>query len=582
MTTIGGRPGGSGRPGGGGVATVAEAGEEVVSRRRSVRARTVLALARAEAAMLARSPLVLAGLLAGGVLIWILIRPVQPLWWKADWQIGGGQLALGMTVLVAAQLVAGRARRDAMTDLYASLPAAAGSHTVAHLIGLAGAAPASVLLAGAAAVAVQWRGAVGAPSLAVLASGVLLVIAVGAAGVAIGTRFAHPLAGVLGALVLFVMCGTTHLASGAGIWLPPWLVLQNQLGNLPGPLPGYPPVGGHALELAGIAAVAGIAALAVTVAGARARGSLLLAGLLAVAVTCFAGAVQLRPIPTADLNRLVTEIADPPAGQHCTTVSQVTYCLYPDFGRDLQSLEAPVSGVLAHVPARPGQSLAIRQTIFSSLDSTLTHGHPQGQVSEWNEQLRRAPDNATTLPVIYLTLGSWPAGGGQLADARFQVAMAAADWAVRLPFPVINGQPCVPLDQAREAIAIWLAIQAVHGSPGQFSGGLGGPGGEAQVGSTVVPAWTYPVNANYLTGILPQYTAAGYLLASAMTDLPARTVMNVLDGSWTTWLNWHTTDARLAAALGIRMPRVPVLRAAGPGVTISNGGGAPQYAACGP
>jgi hypothetical protein len=176
-------------------------------------------------------------------------------------------------------------------------------------------------------------------------------------------------------------------------------------------------------------------------------------------------------------------------------------------------------------------------------------------------------------------------GRAAAADARFQVALAAADWAVGLPFPVLNGQPCVPLDQAREAIAIWLAIQAVHGSPGQFSSGLTGPGGSTaftQVGSTVVAAWTYPVNGNYLTGILPQYTAAGYLLADAMTRLPEHTVMKVLDGHWTTWLNWHATDARLASALGLRLPGVPGPPAPGPGVTISNGGGLPQNAVCGP
>jgi hypothetical protein len=576
MTTTGDRPG----PGAGDVATAAKAGGAGPSPRRPVRLPIVLGLARAEAAALTRSVLVLAGLPAGGLVIWLRIRSGQPLWWNADWEIGGGQIALALAVLVATQLAAGRARRDGMADLYASFPATAGTRTLGHLIGLAGAAPASLLLAGAAAAAVQLRDPVGAPSTAVLAAGLLLVIAAGAVGIAIGTRFAHPLAGVLGALALFILSATTHVASGAGIWLLPWEFLQDQLRGLPGPLPGYPPVGAHALELAGVAAVAGIAALAVTVTGARARAALATAGLLAVALTCFAGAVQLRPIPTAALNRLVTEIADPPAGQRCTAVDHATYCLYPAFGRDLQSLEVPVSGVLARLPALPARPLAITQTIFPSLDSTLTHGHPQRQVSRWNAQLRRAPANATTLPAVYLTIGSWPAGGGQLAAARLQVALAAADWSVGLPFPVINGQPCVPLDQAREAIAIWLAMQAVHSSPGEFSAGLGGPGSPvaAQVGNTVVRGWTYPVNANYLTGVLPQFTAAGYLLASAMTSLPAHTVSKVLDSAWTTWLNRHTTDARLATALGMRMPRVPAMPARA-GATIA--GGPPEWTACG-
>ena len=126
------------------------------------------------------------------------------------------QLVLGMAVLVAAQLAVGRARRNSKADPYASFPATAGTRTLAHLISLAGAAPASLLLIGAAAVLVQLRGAIGAPSIAVLAGGLLLVIAAGAAGIAIGARFSHPLAGVLGALALFLSSGQSHLPWAAG------------------------------------------------------------------------------------------------------------------------------------------------------------------------------------------------------------------------------------------------------------------------------------------------------------------------------------------------------------------------------
>ena len=159
----------------------------------------------------------------------------------------------------------------AMADLYDSFPATASTRTVAHLAGLAGAAPASLVLIGAAAAVAQARGAIGAPSITVLAGGLLLVIAAGAAGIAIGRRFPHPLAGALGALVLFLSSGTSHRVSGGGIWLFPWEWTQDQLGWLPGPLAGYPPAVAHALELAGIAVLAGVVALTVTACGARAR-----------------------------------------------------------------------------------------------------------------------------------------------------------------------------------------------------------------------------------------------------------------------------------------------------------------------
>jgi hypothetical protein len=566
----------------------------VAARPQAPRLSMVLGLATAEASLLVRSLLVVAGLLAGGVVVWVLYGPSEPLWWNAAWQIGFGQLVVGMAVLVAAQLAAGRARRDAMADLYASFPASAGIRTVAQLAGLAGAVPASLLLIGAAAAVALMRGAVGTPGIAVLAGGVVLVIAAGAAGIAIGTRFPHPLAGVLGALVLLLSSATSHLATGSGIWLPPWQWLQNQLWALPGPLAGYPPIGWHVLELAGIAILAGIAALAVTVGRARARGGLAAAGVMAVAVICLAGAVQLQPVPTAGLNQLVTEAADPASVQHCVTASQVRYCLYPGFGRQLPELRASVSGVLTHLPARPDQPLALEQVLTPSLlDSTLTHGHGGRQVSGWAARMQRAPGNTASASVIYLQVGSWPAPGARLADARFDVALAAAYWAVRIP-PQATGTPngplylpCVPVDQAREAIAIWLAILATHPPSAELRSGLhfGGPGGwqGSGVRNVFVPTWTYPgLGVGYVVPAgLPQTTAAGYLLASAMTKLPEHKVARVLRSAWSTWLNWHTSDARLAAALGIAMPGIPAPPAFGPGGISGPGpGNGPQSPLC--
>jgi hypothetical protein len=532
-----------------------------------VRLRTVLGLAAVEASLLARSLLALAGLIAGGAVVWVLIQTEQPLWWSAGWRIGAGQLILGLTVLAAAQLAAGRARRDSMTDLYASFPVTAGTRTLGYLAGLAGAVPASLVLLGAGAVVVQARGAIGSPSVMVLAGGVVLVIAAGAVGIAIGTRFAHPLAGVIGALLVLLPEATSHLSSGAGLWLAPWDILLNQLGNLPGPLAGYPPAGGHALELAGVALLAGVVALAMTVRGARARGGLVVAGVVAVPVIAFAAVAQLSPIPTSELNHLVTEIADPASVQHCTTANHVRYCLYPGFGRDLPSLEAPVDGVLALVPARPGQALTVGQVVAPQniTNEYLFYGHPQQQ-SQWDAQIMREPASAPSASAFYLSVGRWPAGGGRLTDAHFNVALTTAEWAVRLlsPSALPTEQPCVPVDQAREPIAIWLAILATHPP----ASGLQNDGGmrAVEVHNTLVPTWT---NAGGPVGQInasaPQLTDAGYLLAKAMTSLPEPQVSQVLRGAWATWLNEHTTDAQLAAALGIRMPSVPQPPLAGPG-----------------
>jgi hypothetical protein len=532
-------------------------------------ARTVLVLARVEALLLIRSLLVLAGLLASGAVVWVLFGSVQPLWWNADWQIGFGQLILGLVVLAAAQLAAGRARREGMADLYTSFPVTAGTRTVAHLASLAGAVPASLLLIGAAVAVVQVRGAIGTPAITVLASGLVLVIASGAAGIAIGTRFSHPLAGVLGALALFITATTSHLVSGAAIWLVPWEWNQDQLGGLPGPLTGYPPAGAHLLELAGLAVLAGTVALAVTAGHVRARGGLATAGVAALAVTCLAGALQLRPIPTAGLDHLVTETANLASVQHCTTANDIRYCLYPEFGRDLPALEGPVNGVLARLPARPSHPLRVQQVLTVDL-TDLTYGQSKDQISQWRAQLRNARARVPTNTAIYLPVGSWPAGGGRLADANFAVALATAEWGVGIPAQASGNPaseqflPCVPLNQAREAIAIWLAILATRPSASELQAGLSSGGhylGD-EVSNTFVPTWTYPgMTADYLasSGIAPQPTAAGYLLAAAMVSLPQQKVSHVLASGWGSWLNWHTTDAQLAAALGIPTPSISAL-----------------------
>jgi hypothetical protein len=524
---------------------------------------TVLALAKADARLLFLSRLVPAGLLAGGAILWAFAHVTQPLWWNVAWQIGYGQVFVAMAVLVTAQLAAGRPKRNAMADLYASFPATAAVRTLAQLIGLLGAVPASLLLIGGAAAVVEMATPVGAPSMWALAGGLLLVIAAGAAGIAIGKRFPHPLAGVLGALVLFIPFSQSNRFSGPFIWLSPWIE-PAQLEFLHGPLAGYPPAGAHAAELAGIIVLAGIAALAVTTTGARARVVLATAGILCLAVTCLAGAAQLQPIPTADLNRLVKGVVDPASVQDCTTVGEGRYCLYPGFGPELSAIQAPVSGVLARLPVRTAQELTIRQVAPLTPDSTLTHGHPAGQVSQWNAELQRAPGNGGgSASAIYLPITIRP------SETRLYLALAAAEWAVHLPPPMPNssGLQCLPVDQAREAIAIWLALMATHTPAGQLQAG---PHGQlnwfpVSPGGVFVPIWNYPGESLGYLGLLgPQPTAAGYLLAGAMTNLPEQKVSHVLQAGWAGWLNWHTTDGQLAAALGIRMPSIPQFGGAAP------------------
>jgi hypothetical protein len=58
-------------------------------------------------------------------------------------------------------------------------------------------------------------------------------------------------------------------------------------------------------------------------------------------------------------------------------------------------------------------------------------------------------------------------------------------------------------------------------------------------------------------------------------------VSHVLHTEWPRWVNWHTTDAQLAAELGIPMPAVPQPLSPRPGMTIvSAPGNPPQNPVC--
>ena len=518
------------------------------------RLRTAVALGRAEGLLLARNTLVLGGVVVAAVVAWSFLTRGEPLWWNAGWRIGYAQMILSAVVLVAAHLAAGRARRNNMEDLYDSFPVLPSTRTAGHLLSVAGAVPASVILVGAASALLEWRGVIGSPDPAVLAGGVLLVAAGGMIGVAVGLRFPHPFVGVLAALAWAGPFSQSNRFNGAVTWLFPWVISQ-QLGQFPGPVAGYPPGSAHAVELAGIAALAGVVALACRARAAIHKGMLLVAGTVAVAVICLAGAVQLQPISTSNVNSLVAKAATPASFQICTTANGVRYCLYPRFASLRGSLQAPVSAVLDYLPARPEQPLTVEQsvTLFPD-DSALTHGHSQAQIAAWTKQLDNAPVNSPNPSAIFIGVGSWPASNSaSAATARLQLALTAADWAVGLPPSAgnpVTATPCVPFNQAREPIAIWLTLVATQAKVRGIQD-LGG-------------------GTRYLASSGPQITGAGYLLAQAMTRLPTDKVTQVLDRNWSVWTDWHSTDAQLAAALGIPLPAVPTLNPTpAPGLRVS-------------
>src|ERR1700722_15821097 len=169
-------------------------------------------------------------------------------------------MGLSAVVLIATQLAAGRTRRNNMEDLYDSFPASSRTRIAGQLLSVVGTMPASLLLIAAASALLEWRGVIGSPDLAVLAGGVLLVVAGGMIGVAVGLRFPHPFVGVLAALAWAAPFSQSNRFNGAGTWLFPW-VMSQQVGQFPYPVAGYPPGAAHAAELAALATLSVVVAL---------------------------------------------------------------------------------------------------------------------------------------------------------------------------------------------------------------------------------------------------------------------------------------------------------------------------------
>jgi hypothetical protein len=264
-------------------------------------------------------------------------------------------------------------------------------------------------------------------------------------------------------------------------------------------------------------------------------------------------------------SRAVNQVAHPDA-QRCELVtagsSAARYCVFPAFIPLVPDLEGVVGGVLSRVPDGRTQPLLIAQTSQLNIDDrTLTHGQSRSDIAAWAREFATAPANRPATTALYLDLAAWPAHGHQ-ATARFASPWVQPSGAVGLPTNSGTGprdQPCASVDQAREAIAIWLADQATHTNPQ--------PGQAITLANGYVPltvdgeslvGWNYPGEYGpYLSSPGPQTTAAGNLSATAMSQLPVQHVTQVLAQRWTTWTDPRTTDSQLAAALGITMPTVP-------------------------
>jgi hypothetical protein len=556
--------------------------------------RVLLLAGRREALWLARSPLVLAGLVVSAWLIWLnnrmLVLPVsygpQPplVWWSADVSIVACILALAGAVLMAAQLAAGRACRDGMEQLYASYPASAAVRTGAQLLSVAGPVALAILATGAAWAWVASQGTLGAPRLWVLGAGLLLIALAGTLGTALGSWLRHPMAAIVAVLVLGLIeidlvlsfSNPIHLPDGTA-WLFPWSAPGNELTSLPGLTVPYPPPV-HLAELAGLIVLAIVTALWRVLTRRPLAAGLAVA---ALAVTGWSGWSEARPVSPAVLASIVREVTQPARAEQCRALPGVRYCYYPAFAPLARQWSVPVGAVLARVPRLSGRALTVRQVWdlgflqppLLSPTGLTSNGSPTtpltATVGHFQQALSTNPGliPGSSTPPVY-TDANWGTGAS-LGPAQFALALSTAQWATGLPttgravsFNVsipgggsesgVDVLACVPSGQARASIALWLAASATPLTRPAFA--HAGTTAATQVGKLWIATVQLP-GSGPSVGLTATVQAAA--LAAEMLRRPEGRVESVLAARWSYWLRPQASAAELAAALGVRLPPQP-------------------------
>jgi hypothetical protein len=339
---------------------------------------------------------------------------------------------------------------------------------------------------------------------------------------------------------------------------------------VPGPVPGVPP-GAHLAWLAALTGLAVIAALWHASPPRRltrltAVPALAAAGCLAVAG--WSSWAQARPVSPSAKDRLVYQFTHPAQAERCVSKQGVRYCAYPGFAPDVARWAGVVNGVLSRLPGRPAKTLVVRQVVDGYLDEPPLGDLP-GPLGWFFSAQRTNPHlvPGSSVPPVYvdITWGTGPMTGsyqlGLAIQAAWWVAGLPTTWQRTVPYSCGSyctseaDISCLPAGQAREAIALWLALSATPAT--RAAPDLSAPG-VSKVGGTWISSYSgIPVSGT--PGYLPavQFTGQGAVLAQAMLRLPEQRVEAVLAARWPGWLSPQATDAQLARALRISLPAAP-------------------------
>jgi hypothetical protein len=450
----------------------------------------------------------------------------------------------GLTLL-AANRATSRSRRSGTEELFTAAPTSAALRTGGNLLAVGVALAVAALLVVCLLLSVPlwgWAGELGHAWIAEALTAVVLVAGAGAIGVFLA-RWLSPVVSAIVALLAVVAIGVaTILLEGARPFsnptrfIGPWASPEQNLGSDFVIRPSW----AHLVYLVGVVTLFATLAIARTSHG---RDVLVAFG-VGAALTAGGAWFQSRSVSDDTAARIATRIENPAVHQTCRVRSGVRACAYTGYTALLDDWIEPAVRVRAALPASPEQEYLITQRVgrvgAKDLDPSVLGRLDVDAL--WSDDGVEHP-------------------GLTSKDHEFAFALLPAQAAVGLPLRTVQlGLPCHTGNQARAAVALWLAAQALdretarkwlYAGPGRGQTGADPYAGQGW-GESLWPNDSRTDIDAPIAWAEPEIDAARQLFA-----LPRAKVLSALHADWAHLTDVSTPTSELVAVFGLR-PVTPV------------------------
>ena len=528
-------------------------------------------LAWREARWILRHPLFLTGIAGSIVLIWLSTAWEQaPVMHRDDIRLAYDIIPIAAASMIVCNLLALRARRHGIEELEDSTPTSRERRTTAQIVAFTVPVLACSFIVGGYVALLYALGGIWAPSAQELAVGPVFVALAATAGVALARWIPSPVAAPLGVLAFLAFqirasSGIYEAYDGGfrSIWFRPLVDAGNELHV---PELALRPAGWHLLYLVGLVGL--LAALAALRHGWH-TGRFAM-GIAAVALIATGGAMQARPVNRQALLSKATLVTDPAPHQICEKLATITYCVFPAYREWVSRWNVTAKSVLRPLPTTTRPVITVRQLFDAGELQRL--GFPKGEAAKAAYDWQRTEE----IPLR----AAW--GRGDLArDASFDLAIAIArravgaserrvseeriydsadvEWArrfrpaaeVKIGERYVVEGVCAMFGEAREAIALWLAAQAVPGAESMFRSAL------LLDNQGTIPPGSFTRSGAFfaLATSETSWSRVGVETALDLLALPQARVDRIMKENWSSLSSASVSIASLRNVFG--MPAIP-------------------------